>query len=86
MKKYLLAAVAALALGGAANAATWWTLDGQDGACVPAQRHMLPPWWCGRSHGRRASGGHGTAAKPNSVRAGSETGAALRTCGNLGPF
>jgi hypothetical protein len=36
MKKLLFAAVAALALGGAANAATWWTLDSQDGACVAA--------------------------------------------------
>jgi hypothetical protein len=36
MKKYLLAAVAALALGGAANAETWWTLSNSDGACAPA--------------------------------------------------
>ena len=36
MKKLLLAAVAALALGGTANAAMWWTLDSQDGACVLA--------------------------------------------------
>jgi hypothetical protein len=36
MKKLLLAAAAVLALGGAANAATWWTLNSQDGACAPA--------------------------------------------------
>jgi hypothetical protein len=37
MKKYLLAAVAALALGApTAKAGTWWILNSRDGACVPA--------------------------------------------------
>jgi hypothetical protein len=36
MKKYLWAAVAVVALGGVANAATWWTLDSRAGSCVPA--------------------------------------------------
>jgi hypothetical protein len=39
MKKYLLAAVAALAIGApAAKAGTWWTLNSQSSTCIPASQ------------------------------------------------
>jgi hypothetical protein len=39
MKRYLLAAVAALAIGApTAKAGTWWILDSQSGTCVPASQ------------------------------------------------
>jgi hypothetical protein len=45
MKKQLLAAVAALALGvPIANAGTWWRLDGASGECVPATYPYASPF------------------------------------------